>query len=444
MAAPRRHTFTGMGRGFLTSGIVLGAAGLFLGFEDIVRVGVLLIVLALLALVFARRAAPRIEVQRTVTPPTAIPDERTEVVVRFTNVDRRSSRVYLAEERIDYVLGDRPRFVVAKLEPGASREVSYVVRSHLRGRYTLGPVTMTQRDPFGLTHVTGALPRTDELLVLPRVVPLGATQPPGSGIGNDGETPQMVALHGDDDVSIRTYHDGDDLRKVHWPATAHRGELMVRQEDRPARRSALVLLDPRASAHGGTGAASSFEWAVSAVASIVVRLDELGYRTQLVTREALHASHYDLIDVPTPQMVQDLASAALGTDEEFARVLSAGNDRIGSGGLVTAVVAAGGDGAGTAGDGADTAADTGRADNIASQLAGLRQPGAAALGFVLDSATFAGGAGGAAGEPSRAAVRLRDRLAAAGWRVVIVNPKLPIEQAWTTVTNKALVQVGSL
>ncbi|MFC6706134.1 DUF58 domain-containing protein [Flexivirga alba] len=401
---------------------MLGAAGLVLGFEDIVRVGVLLIVLALLALVFARRPAPRIEVHRTVTPPTAIPDERAEVQVTFTNIDHRSSRLYLAEERIDYVLGDRPRFVVARLEPGATREVTYVVRSHLRGRYTLGPVALTQRDPFGLTFVTRSLERTDELLVLPRVVPLGAAHPPGSGVGNDGETPQMVALHGEEDVSIRTYHDGDDLRRVHWPATAHRGELMVRQEDRPARRSALVLLDSRESAHGGTGAASSFEWAVSAVASVLVRLDELGYRTQLVTREALHATNIDLIERSTTEMIEDLASATLGTDQDFTRMLSAGQDRATAGRLVAAVVAAGEDDAGT-------------------ELAGLRQPGAAALGFVLDSAAFENSH---ADGPSEAAVRVRDQLAAAGWRVVIVDPKLSILQAWTTVTNKALVQVGSL
>lgn len=422
MAEPRRHTFTGLGRGFLTAGIVLGGAGLILGFEDIVRVGVLLVVLALLALLFARRRAPRIEVHRTVTPPTAIPDERAEVRVAFTNVDRRSSRLYLAEERIDYVLGDRPRFVVATLEPGATREVTYVVRSHLRGRYTLGPITLTQRDPFGLTFVTRSLARTDELLVLPRVVPLGASHPPGSGVGNEGETPQMVALHGEEDVSIRTYHDGDDLRKVHWPATAHRGELMVRQEDRPARRSALVLLDSRESAHGGTGAAGSFEWAVSAVASVLVRLDELGYRTQLVTREALDATNSELIERTTPEMVEDLASVTLGTDQDFTRMLSAAQNRATAGRLVAAVVAAGED-------------DTG------AELAGLRQPGAAALGFVLDSAVFENRDPGG---PSEAAVRVRDQLAAAGWRVVIVDPKMSILQAWTTVTNKALVQVGSL
>ncbi|RNI20262.1 DUF58 domain-containing protein [Flexivirga caeni] len=427
MVQERPHTFTGLGRGFLAAGVVLAITGQVLGFEDIVRVGVLLLALAIGALLFARRPAPRLDVRRVVTPPTATPDERAEVEVTFTNVDTRSSRLYLAEERIDYVLGDRPRFVVARLEPGAARQVRYVVRSHLRGRYQLGPVTLTQRDPFGLTHVTRALTSTDELLVLPRVIPLGASHPPGSGVGNDGETPQMIALHGEEDVSIRNYHDGDDLRKVHWPATAHRGQLMVRQEDRPARRSALVLLDSRTSAHAGTGAASSFEWAVSAVASVLVRLDELGYRSQLITREALRASHTDLIERSTPQMIEDLASAELGADEDFTQVLSAALDQVAAGGLAVAVVAAGD-------------------QDTAIELAGLRQPGAAALGFVLDPATFAHARRDDAVDaaPSEAARRVRDQLAAAGWRVVIVHAKLPVLDAWTTVTNKALVQVGSL
>ena len=91
--------------------------------------------------------------------------------------------------------------------------------------------------------------------MLPRIIPLGSGRPPGSGIGAEGAIPHMVALHGEDDVSIRAYRDGDDLRRIHWPATAKTGDLMVRQEDRPARRRAVVVLDSRASGHRGTGSA---------------------------------------------------------------------------------------------------------------------------------------------------------------------------------------------
>ena len=54
-------------------------------------------------------------------------------------------------------------------------------------------------------------------------------------------------------MTIREYRDGDDLRRIHWPATARTGDLMVRQEDRPAKRRAVVLLDPAPGAHGGAG-----------------------------------------------------------------------------------------------------------------------------------------------------------------------------------------------
>ena len=60
------------------------------------------------------------------------------------------------------------------------------------------------------------------------------------------------------------YRDGDELRRVHWRSTARHGELMVRREEQRWRNRAVLLLDTRARAHSGTGAGSSFEFAVSA------------------------------------------------------------------------------------------------------------------------------------------------------------------------------------
>jgi uncharacterized protein (DUF58 family) len=75
------------------------------------------------------------------------------------------------------------------------------------------------------------------------------------------------------DLTVREYREGDDLRRVHWPTTARRGELMVRRDERPEDQRTAVLVDARRQGHGG---ASSLEWAVVAAASAVVRaaLDE--------------------------------------------------------------------------------------------------------------------------------------------------------------------------
>jgi uncharacterized protein (DUF58 family) len=70
---------------------------------------------------------------------------------------------------------------------------------------------------------------------------------------------------GDDFYALRQYVVGDDLRKVHWPSTARRDELMVRQDELPWQGRVTVLLDVRRNAH----TPESLELAVSAAASIV-------------------------------------------------------------------------------------------------------------------------------------------------------------------------------
>ena len=94
-------------------------------------------------------------------------------------------------------------------------------------------------------------------------------------------------------MSTREYRHGDDLRKVHWRATARTGELMVRLEERPWRAQATLLLDTRAGAHllrrrapprstaSGPPATTvrppdSLEWLIEAAASIGTTLAQRG------------------------------------------------------------------------------------------------------------------------------------------------------------------------
>jgi uncharacterized protein (DUF58 family) len=64
---------------------------------------------------------------------------------------------------------------------------------------------------------------------------------------------------------LRPYVVGDDLRRVHWPSTARRDELMVRQDELPWQGRVTVLLDVRRNTH----TPASLELAVSAAASVV-------------------------------------------------------------------------------------------------------------------------------------------------------------------------------
>jgi hypothetical protein len=74
---------------------------------------------------------------------------------------------------------------------------------------------------------------------------------------------------------------GDDLRQVHWPSTARRDELMVRQHDVPWQGRATVVLDVRARFHDD----ESLEQAVGAAASIATSSGRGGSLLRLITTD---------------------------------------------------------------------------------------------------------------------------------------------------------------
>ena len=123
-------------------------------------------------------------------------------------------------------------------------------------------------DPFGLVELDRTFQTTSSLVVTPRVVPLPVVPLSGAWTGSGDNRPRAFASGSAEDVTVREYRRGDDLRRVHWRSSAHAGELMVRREEQPWQSRATLFLDNRKIAHRGSGAASSLEHAVSAAASI--------------------------------------------------------------------------------------------------------------------------------------------------------------------------------
>ncbi len=59
-----------------------------------------------------------------------------------------------------YALGTRPRFVLQGIARRWQRRVSYQVRSDVRGRFEIGPLTIRIADPFGLIELRRLVPGT--------------------------------------------------------------------------------------------------------------------------------------------------------------------------------------------------------------------------------------------------------------------------------------------
>ena len=95
-----RDVLTGRGRAFVASGTTLAAAGWGLGFTDISRVGVLLLVLPIVTGLISRRQRASLRVERHTSPSRVAVDERAIVTVTMTNAGTRRTPLLLAEERL--------------------------------------------------------------------------------------------------------------------------------------------------------------------------------------------------------------------------------------------------------------------------------------------------------------------------------------------------------
>ena len=82
--------------------------------------------------------------------------------------------------------------------------------------------------------------------------------------------------------SVRDHIEGESLRKVHWPSTARRGSLMVKELEDAPRDEVAVLLDGDAAA----GTAASFDVAVRAAGSVLRAHARRGRRCALVVNSA--------------------------------------------------------------------------------------------------------------------------------------------------------------
>ncbi|UNZ19781.1 DUF58 domain-containing protein [Streptomyces sp. 891-h] len=281
-----RRAFGGLttrGRSFLAAGVAAALCAYVLGQDELLRVGVLLAVLPLVCVLVLHRTRYRVAGYRRLSPSRVPARSEARVHLRIDNVSRLPTGLLMLQDRVPYVLGPRPRFVLDRVEPGGRREVSYRVRSDLRGRYPLGPLQLRLTDPFGMCELTRSFSTYDTLTVVPPVEALPPVRLTGETSGYGEGRQRALALAGDDDVIPRGYRHGDDLRRVHWRSTARYGELMVRREEQPQQARCTVVLDTRRCAYPGAGPDSPFEWAVAAAASVCLHLLERGWSVRLLT-----------------------------------------------------------------------------------------------------------------------------------------------------------------
>jgi uncharacterized protein (DUF58 family) len=398
---------TTRGRSFLAAAAAAGISAIVLGERDLLRVAVLLAALPLLAAAYVGRSRYKLACTRSLEPGRAPVGSSARVILRLQNMSRLPTGTLLLEDKLPYALGSRPRVVLERLGSHQASSVAYTVRADVRGRYPIGPLVIRLTDPFGLCELTRSFPSVDRLTVIPQVVPLPAVRIGGEYAGTGDSRARSVAVHGEDDAATREYRRGDDLRRVHWRSTARTGELMVRREEQPWESRATVVLDTRVLAHRGEGPTASFEWAVSATASIAMHLRQAGYKLRLVTGSGIDI---DAAEGGEGLILDTLADVKLAQNGDVS-ILVEQVRRRSDGGLVVGIF------------GSLTVAE-------AELLAGLRGNGATCIGFAIDSSTWVSMTPGERQEADREHAAAALALVHAGWRSVPVVHGATLPNLW--------------
>ena len=396
----------------MAAGITCLAAGVVLDQRDLVRVGILVLALPVTAAVYLTRARYRIAAHRHLDRTRAPVGSVVRVELEVRNASRMTTPLLLAQDALPPELGaaegEGARFVLPRIPAAGQTTVSYGVRPVRRGRYTIGPLSVRLADPFGFCQILRTFAVTAKISVLPAIAPLRTSRLDGQwSLG--GESRQRgITTGGEQDVTTRPYRPGDDRRRVHWRTTARTGELSVRREEQPWQSRTTVLLDTRLAAHSSGSRSESFEFAVSAAASISAAMINGGYGVRLVD---------DLAAVLAESRSQAL-EAGFGVMDALADV-----GRRDTATLLPLATRLGGD----AGEpdsviavlGAVTAGDVGALIHAAARSSRC-------LCVLLDAPAWERNAS----TPSAGVLAARDLLYRSGWSAVIAGPSSSLEMLW--------------
>lgn len=219
----------------------------------------------------------------------------------------------------------------------------YALTPPRRGVFELGPLIVELSDPFGLARGEVSIGEAQKIIVIPDVESLRSSGLAVTADDGAARVQRFRALGGDDDATTRTYRTGDALRRVHWRASAHRGELMVREEEQRSHAEARIVLDT--TRHGyrdlrwsplpHEAQSELFEWAIRITATLALHLEQSGFLVQLVETGPRHFASPDRAD----EFLESVASATLGPSADIRAVGPANPRPDRSLGVVFAVVA---------------------------------------------------------------------------------------------------------
>ena len=318
-------------------GLVYNAAAVH--FMVAALIGVLLVSyissrFSVLALGWRREAADRVFEHEPLTIMTELSNRGRLPRFLLTVVDRLPEHMRAEQP---------PEFVLPALWPGEKVKLAYQAYAAKRGVDTRGPLRVSVSDPFGVFQRFVPFQATGEAIVYPRPVQLTdlETSDAVSDPAQSGGERSQASESGLEFYGIRDYQPGDELRRIHWPATARHNRLTVIEFERGASRSLTVILDAVKGSEFGAGADTTLEVGVRAAASLLHwALEHHGYASlAFASSTGLHWLELERLDQEY-EALEQLARLNADGDMPVSAVLDWIGPRIPTGGAACVITSA--------------------------------------------------------------------------------------------------------
>ena len=298
---------TARGRGVLALGVLCWIVAVVFGSAALYPVAAGLVLVVLLALVWVRVTLRQPRVNRRWGKDGLLERDDVEIELELEREPGVPLPSVVVHERIGR-LGERE--VELRPDGPGRHEGSYRLDDVPRGRHRFEPVRLSIADPFGLAEARLTLDHRQTLVVYPRLVELERFFFDGGAGPEHGRRLLLRRPVGFDLHSVRDYQQGESLRRVHWPSTARRGALMVKELEDSPRDEVAVLLDGDPAGVPGSPPDSSFDVAVRAAGSILRAQVRSGRRCVLLLNNAARDIQVISADGPEWHRALELLAAA--------------------------------------------------------------------------------------------------------------------------------------
>jgi uncharacterized protein (DUF58 family) len=300
-----------------------------------------------------------VEYQRSLDKRRAFPGERVEMTVRITNRKLLPLSWLEASDEIPMALP----LVKGTLMPTHIPEIGslenvlslrwyervtrgYMLSCNARGVHNLGRVHLRSGDLFTLFERTEERDTDDRLIVFPRIWPIEDLGLPSKDPFGEQKSPRRLSRDPMRTVGVRDYRPEDDLRHIHWKATAHTGDLQVRVYEPTATLDLVILLNVTTLEHHWQGVLPElFERTISVAGSIATWAIGQKHKVGLVTNGCLVQSDQPARVPPgrspeqLPAILEMLAAVTPFATASIERVLHRESPRLPWGATLVVVTA---------------------------------------------------------------------------------------------------------